>query len=63
VRRGELVRTRPSSPILSRAATALVKVGTGQYSSFKDPTLMRMDFMELLIALAESKGFGASLTA
>jgi len=55
------VRTRPSSPILSRAATAFVKVGGGFYSDFEHPELLGMRRMRLLEALQESKGFGASL--
>ncbi len=54
-------RTRPSSPIFSRAATALVKVGDGFYSDFEHPKLLGMRRMQLLEALSESKGFAVKL--
>ncbi len=53
-------RSRPKT-ILTRAATAFVKVGGGYYSAFVDPVLLNMTRMPLLEALSESKGFAASL--
>jgi len=55
------VRTRLSSPIFSRAAVALVKVGTGQYRIFKDARIVEWNATDLFDALIDSKVFGASL--